>query len=432
MRKAAPARSHRDRGSSQAPFRLLLLGGLYFAQGVPWGFVTVALAMRLVSLGLGPSVIGGLVAMATLPWTFKPLLGPLVDRADFGRFGRRRPIIVLSQIAMATTLLALAPIDPTRALPLFAILVIVHNVFGAAQDVASDALAIEILDEHERGRASGFMFASKYGGTLVGGPSLAWVAERAGWGVGHVLGAALLLLPTMLVLRMPAEAARPAGGPGVARVLREALRSFGRRIAVVAGLFALVAGAGDTLLYPLVFPLYRQRLGFSQDQVTLLMTLSAAFPVAGNLIGGALSDRLGRRRAIVLAAILSSAAHLGFSASAPLWPSLTFVACYAAIAGMATGMLYAGMLALFMDVTNPRAAATHFQVYMALVNVRGTWTAYAGGRAAEALPAPAVYLIGAVMQIAPLLLLFALDPRAAAREREREPPHNEREQEDVA
>jgi len=63
--------------------RLLIFGGLYFAQGVPWGFFTVAIVLRLTSLGLSPAGLGDLMFVASLPWAGKPVIGLLVDRLSF-------------------------------------------------------------------------------------------------------------------------------------------------------------------------------------------------------------------------------------------------------------------------------------------------------------------------------------------------------------
>ena len=43
------------------------------------------------------------------------------------------------------------------------------------QDVAVDGLAIDLLDERERGRANGLMYASKYGGGAIGGAGMSAV-----------------------------------------------------------------------------------------------------------------------------------------------------------------------------------------------------------------------------------------------------------------
>ncbi|HEY5281224.1 MAG TPA: hypothetical protein VIM14_00405, partial [Polyangia bacterium] len=73
----------------------------------------------------------------------------------------------------------------------------------------------------------------------------------------------------------------------------------------------------------------------------------------------------------------------------------------------------ASILALFMDLTHPQFAATHFQLCMALRNTCGAWGGRVGGRLAERLPATSMFGLGAVLEIAPLAMLFFLDPRKA-------------------
>ena len=47
--------------------RRLTLCALYFAQGLPWGFMTVALASHLTEKGMTVGETGWLLAMSTLP-----------------------------------------------------------------------------------------------------------------------------------------------------------------------------------------------------------------------------------------------------------------------------------------------------------------------------------------------------------------------------
>jgi MFS transporter, PAT family, beta-lactamase induction signal transducer AmpG len=390
--------------------RLVLFGGLYFAQGVPWGFVTVTMVLRLSRLGLGPAAVGSLVALAQLPWTFKPLAGPLVDRVSFGRWGRRRPLLLATLASMAASLLVLGELDPRGAPPLFAAMIVAHNAFAALQDVATDALALDLLPQAERGRANGVMSAAKYAGVLAGGPGLAWVASAASWHAACVAATALLLLPVLLVVGA-VEPARPAVRP---RLVRETVRSFALRVTALAAVFTLVSGATDQFLYPTVVPLLRRRLALPDTQVSLLVTMAAMTGVAGALMGGVLADAIGRRRTIAIGAGLLAAAHLAFAGAAPLWTHLPVVIAYLIASGLASGTLYAATLAFCMDLTNPRVAATQFQIYMALLNVRLSWASYVGGRLGETLPAPTMFALAAALELAPLALLPALDARRAA------------------
>jgi PAT family beta-lactamase induction signal transducer AmpG len=380
--------------------RLILFGGLYFAQGVPFGFVTGALALRL--SGLGPATVGWLLTLAQAPFIFKPLAGPAVDRA-----GRRRPLLLGFEGAMAVALLVLVDLSPATNRLLFAGAVVALSALAALQDVATDALAIDLLAPGERGRANGVMTAAKYAGSLVGGSGLAWVSSAIGWRPACLAAVALLLAPALMVL-VVAEPARPPARP---RLAREAVRSFAQRTTALAALFALVSGASDQFLYPVVLPMLQQRLGVPAARIPLLILLAGATSALGNLAGGTLADRFGRRRIIALGAGLLAAAHLGFAAAAPLWLHLPVVLTYLVASALAGGALFAATLALYMDLTNPRVAATQFQIYMALINVRLTWAAAAGGRLGEVLAPPSMFALAAALELAPLALLPVLDAR---------------------
>jgi MFS transporter, PAT family, beta-lactamase induction signal transducer AmpG len=392
--------------------RLFLFAGLYFAQGVPWGFFTVAILLRLATLGLGPAALGEITSVAWLPWIAKPLLGPLVDRVSFGRFGRRRPYILLAEAGMALSLLAMSFADPAHGLALFSAFLFVHNLFAAAQDVGTDALAIDILPENERGRANGFMSAGKFAGVLVGGQGMLLIARLAGWRVAYLVAIVLLLVPAWLVLslRETERQRQPT------HLVRDFLRLFSYRLALVAALFAIVVDASDSFLFPLVYPLFTQTLHFSEQQVATLSTIGSAIAALASIAGGALSDRLGRRRILVLACSLGAALNVVYMLAHPLWPSYLFQVAFTVVGGMVGGIVYTGVLALFMDLTHPRLAATHFQVSMALLNMRGVWGGRLGGRVAERVSAPTMFGLGALVEVVPLALLLLLDPRQARRD----------------
>ena len=392
-------------GSSRS--RLVLFAGLYFAQGVPWGFFTVAIMLRLATLGLGPAAVGEVASTAFLPWTLKPLLGPLVDRVSFGRMGRRRPYILLAEAGMALSLLAMAFTDPTRGLGLFSALLFLHNLFAAAQDVGTDALAIDILPPSERGSANGFMSAGKFAGVVVGGQGLLLVAHLAGWRAAYSVAIVLLLVPALLVL--PVHEGAPLHKP--TRLVRDGLRLLSYRVVIVAAIFAMIVDASDSFTFPLVYPLFSQKLGFSEQQIATLSTVTGALAAMGSIIGGFLSDRLGRRRTIVVACLAIAGFNVVFALAHSAWGNYTFQLGFAVASGVASGIAYASILALFMDLTHPQFAATHFQLYMALQNTRGAWGGRVGGRLAERLPPTSMFGLGALLEIAPLAMLFLLDPR---------------------
>ena len=100
--------------------------------------------------GVGPAEIGAFVGSLYLPWAMKWIAGPFVDVLSSDRFGRRRMWIVLAQVMMVVSLLAAMPVNFSAEIKLFTFLILIHNVFGATQDVAIDALAVNSLTDKER------------------------------------------------------------------------------------------------------------------------------------------------------------------------------------------------------------------------------------------------------------------------------------------
>jgi|TARA_B110000483_G_scaffold157313_1_gene186715 PAT family beta-lactamase induction signal transducer AmpG len=144
---------------------------LYVCQGLPIGIFQVALPAWFAAEGLSVSEIGGFIAIVFLPWGFKLLAGPLMDRFAFPPMGRRRPWILLAQMGIIGSFLLIAFLspDPKESYYLLAALGFLANFFGAVQDVAVDGMAIDILKENERAEANAYMFGGQVGGISISG-----------------------------------------------------------------------------------------------------------------------------------------------------------------------------------------------------------------------------------------------------------------------
>ena len=183
------------------PLRATTLCALYFAQGVPSGFVNIALAAVLAERGASPAQVGGILSLATLPWTFKIFWGPIIDSYTLPVFGRRRPWIILAQLMMAMTLLvsiSANDLADSATIGLIGMVMFIHNCFASLQDVATDAMAIDVLDERERGRMNAFMWASKLFGYSVGGAGLASVIAVSNIDVAMRIMVGILLVIMLL------------------------------------------------------------------------------------------------------------------------------------------------------------------------------------------------------------------------------------------
>ncbi|HZV90752.1 MAG TPA: MFS transporter, partial [Candidatus Nitrosocosmicus sp.] len=128
---------------------------LYVTEGIPSGFTGVAVATRMRRLGLDPAAIGMFTAALLLPWAVKWAFGPFVDVVSSDRWGRRRGWILGTQMLMSITILLAMGVDMRASLALFTWVLVAHNLCSAVQDVAIDALAVQVLRGDERGLANG-------------------------------------------------------------------------------------------------------------------------------------------------------------------------------------------------------------------------------------------------------------------------------------
>jgi MFS family permease len=180
--------------------RIVTLCLLYFAQGLPWGFASVTFFAYLTANGTPPGELALLFATIALPWTFKWIWGPVVDAIFIEKYGPRRQWILFAQTGMALSLgsLLLVKGDLNERIGLVTAVLFYHNIFASLQDVATDALAVEILQPDEVAKVNGFMFAAKRGGIIVGGAALGVLISFIGI-LGVVLAQLVLLLIIIII-----------------------------------------------------------------------------------------------------------------------------------------------------------------------------------------------------------------------------------------
>jgi len=179
--------------------RIVTLCIMYFAQGLPWGFASVVFAAYLVDNGTSTVEIATLFATVALPWTFKWIWGPVVDAVFIEKYGPRRQWILFAQTGMALSLGSLLFIsDLNVQIELVTRILFIHNIFASLQDVATDALAVEILQPDEVAKVNGFMFAAKRGGIIVGGAALGVLISYID--IAGVIAAQLALLLIIVII----------------------------------------------------------------------------------------------------------------------------------------------------------------------------------------------------------------------------------------
>lgn len=425
------------------PGRLAAFFLLYMTEGIPLGFTATAVATQMRRQGVGPAEIGAFVGSLYLPWAFKWAAGPIVDTLTIDRFGRRRFWILLMQLGMIASLLVAMQVDFASQLKLFSMVIFVHNMFGATQDVAIDALAVNVLPESERGTANGFMFSGSYLGMAVGGSGVLFLTPLIGFNHTFMVVCAWIAIITVFVVLPLREPAGPVRAPSplsplllAAREIRtfivDAGKAFvGSRAASVGVLFALLPGGAYALGLALQSNLAVE-LGMNDSQVGALNLWSSVLSATFCIVGGWLSDRFGRRGTLAwtMAATGIPTLILAWSMQQHGWlqvvptdqpdrpvpPAALLQMFWASVLvyNVFQGLYYGIRAALFMDVTTPRVAATQFTAYMALMNLAISYSATWQGWAVERWGYPVTLTIDAVAGLVCLACLPFMRPQSKA------------------
>jgi PAT family beta-lactamase induction signal transducer AmpG len=423
--------------------RLTTFFMLYMTEGIPLGFTATAIATQMRRQGLGPVAIGAFVGSLYLPWAFKWIMGPFVDAFSSDRFGRRRLWIVGTQIGMMATLVFAMPVDYVAQIGLFTAIIFLHNAFAATQDVAIDALAVNVLPEHERGVANGFMFAGASIGQAVGGSGVLFLTAVMPFGSTYLFVAGTILLVTMFIALPLREAPGPprehaggsrlaAVGSDLARFVHDAWKAFtGSRPALIGVIVSLLPFGAYALSLALQSNLAVE-LGLDDNAVAQLNLASTVVFALACVAGGWLSDKFGRRGTLALFVFLTVVPTLGLayamqqagwimpidvkSPDRPVPDAALVTTFWAAVIAFNVfqGLYYGVRSALFMDVTTPKVAATQFTAYMALSNLVISYTSWWQGLSIVSWGYPVTLVLDSIAGLVVLLFLPFMAARRQA------------------
>ncbi len=271
---AAPAAGLARRLAAWHRLAVVLLLG--FASGLPLALTGQAMQAWLSMEGLDVATIGFL-SLVGLPYTFKFLWAPLMDRFELPLLGRRRGWLVLTQLALAGALMAMAATSPTQATRAFALLAVVVAFVSASQDVVIDAYRTDLLGAAERGLGSSLnVLGYRLAMIVSGGIALIWTDpnQGGGWDWPEVyrfmagLMVAAAVLSALVLPRLPALAAP---------------RSLARNdlIGFVAVLAAVALGVliTDRVVSPLARSMFASAPKWA-DLLALLIGMAITLPLA--------------------------------------------------------------------------------------------------------------------------------------------------------
>ena len=339
-----------------------------FASGMPLGLVWIAIPDWMRDIGVDIRIVG-LFTLAQIPWTFKFVWSPLMDRFVPPKLGRRRGWAMISQIALFVSVFALAGVGHHPDTPWVVLAITLAIAFaGATQDVAIDAYAVDVLRKEEQPVAVGARnFLWRIGYFLAGSLSITF-AGMWGWPAVNALLASLYLPMILIVWKAPEPAAAGAGP----RTLKEAvwnpfLGFLARHRALEILAFVVLYKLADNLVQALQRP-FLNDMGYNDlDRGFVVGTLGLWGNILGTLIGGLLTAPLGLGRALWVFGFFQIFSNAGYALLAQqtelnrplLWFAFTFEQ-------LCSGLGSGAFSVLLLRMTQKRFSATQYALFSSL------------------------------------------------------------------
>ncbi len=384
-----------------------------FASGMPLYVLFQLVPAWLKDGGVSLTEIG-LFALVGIPYTWKFVWAPLMDRWIPPFLGRRRGWMLICQLALLVSIGILGSFEPAQSTWLIAWLAAAVAFFSASQDVALDAYRREILPDEELGLGSAIHVQAYRISSLVPGSLSLILADTLPWSTVFWITAAFMAIAVVMTLAVAEPESELPTGTG----LRQAIvapfaeyldrRGWGGLLLVLG--FMFLYKIGDNMATALATPFYLD-MGFSKTEIGLVAKHAALWPaIFGGLVGGLIMIKVGINRALWLFGVVQVVSILGFAILANNGPILWMLAAVISFEYLGVGMGTAAFTAFIARETSKTYAATQFALFTALAALPRTFANASTGMIVEQVGWVSFFLLCAILAIPGMLMLLWVAP----------------------
>lgn len=362
---------------------------LYVAQGIPEGMCFFGIPAWMAMNGKTPGQIGSFVAAVGLPWSFKIIVAPLMDRFSYLSMGRRRPWVLFGQLGLVLSFIAMALVpDPLNNLNVFMTAGFAVGFFGSFQDVATDGMAIDIVPTDQQARANGLMWGAKIIGTSASLALGSWLTYQYSFSTAilalSVAVGLIMLVPLFLRERTGEKLLPWTNGNVSPETKKMQLNSWSiigkslykvftlRNSLVFAATGFITQGAFNYM--DTTLPIFTvQELGWTDKAYSqFYATASLIGGIGGMLIGGMLIDKFGKIRMLNIYCCTAIVLVSTFVLLQPYWTNKWLVAGFMILYQLLFVFTSIGIFATAMQCCWKKVSATQFTLYMAISNLGRT------------------------------------------------------------
>ncbi len=393
--------------------RMLICVFTGFTSGMPLYVVFQLVPAWLRVEGVGLAEIG-FFTLVQLPYVWKFLWSPVMDRYTLPFLGRRRGWMLVSQLAIMMSIAAMGFLEPALSIWTVAYLAAAMAFFSASQDIVLDAYRRELLPDVELGLGNTIHVQAYRLSGLVPGALALILADHMAWSSVFIVVALFMLIGVGLTLFIKEAVSEPSPPKTLVDAVIKPFLEFFNRKGVASGLlvlaFLVLYKLGDNMATALQTPFFVD-VGFTLTQIGSVAKLSGLIAaIIGGFAGGVIMIKLGINRALWLFGFVQITSILGFALLSVVGVNLWVLGFVVGFEYLGVGLGGAAFVAFMARTTNPVFAATQFALFSALTAVPRTVIGAFTGVMVEHLGWTNFFLVCTVLAIPGMLLLFKVAP----------------------
>jgi PAT family beta-lactamase induction signal transducer AmpG len=356
----------------------------------------------------------GLFALVGIPYTWKFLWSPAMDRFNLPFLGRRRGWMISTQIAVMSAVMLMGQFNPKLDIWIVVLLAAVIAFFSASQDIVIDAHRREWLSEGQMGSGTALFVNAYKLSTLVPGALSLILSDVMSWDwVFFITG--LFMLPGILTTLLVPEPKLYGPAPkslreAVIEPFHEFIQRRGWQHACLILAFIFLYKLGDSMATALATPFYME-LGFTRTEIGLVAKNAGLWAsILGGILGAYWMLKTGINRALWIFGLMQALAILGFAILSKTGANVWVLTWVIGVEALAVGLGTAAFTSYIALETNPRFTATQFALFTSLSAVPRTFINAVTGYIVEALGWTNFFILCFVLAIPGLLLLPKIAP----------------------
>lgn len=393
--------------------RMLICVFTGFSSGLPLYVLYTLLPAWLRTEGIGLKEIG-LFALIGIPYTWKFIWSPTLERYVPPFLGRRRGWMLLTQVACFASIAGLGMLDPRTSIWAIAWLAAGVAFFSASQDIALDAYRRELLPDQELGLGNSIHINAYRISGLVPGSLALILADHLPWDSVFLVVACFMfagIVMTLVIDEVPHATAPPKTlKEAVIEPFHEFFTRHGWSSAVLVLAFMFLYKLGDSMATALSTPFYLD-IGFSLTEIGIIAKNAALWPmIIGGLLGGLLMVRIGINRALWLFGLVQIVSILGFVVLSIYGHNLVLLALVIGFEYLGVGLGTSAFVAFIARTTSRMHVATQFALFTALTALPRTFANAATGWIVEQTGWTEFFILCTLLAIPGMLLLFKVAP----------------------